>query len=113
MSTLAPPTPSPEIVHVVCKAPLVQPKPLPYRSPAFLDSFDLPHPDADLSRPPYTSAAATRSKRKRSAEEVISPQEDVAEFTHSGKRRTTEAAWHGRLPTATLNGFASQRRYSS
>ncbi|KAI0035742.1 hypothetical protein K488DRAFT_82778 [Vararia minispora EC-137] len=84
MSTLAPPTPGLEFVHVVCNAPLLAPKPLPYRPPAFLDGFDLPDPDADLSRVPYSSSATARCKRKRSFESSVAT--DDAQPTPSGKR---------------------------
>ena len=110
MSTLAPPTPP--VAHVVCNVPLRAPKPLPYRPPAFLNSFELPDPDADLSRPPYTCAAG--SKRKRSDEALQNEPTDMDDRSrgYSGKRRATERAVRGRLPTATLNGVFSARRFS-
>lgn len=100
MSTLAPPTPAPGFLQVVCNAPLLAPKPLPYRPPAFLDSFELPDPDEDLSRPPYTRSS---SKRKRT--HTRDGQEDLAPSLVS-KRRATETVFRG------LNGLASQRRFS-
>ncbi|TCD68921.1 hypothetical protein EIP91_009472 [Steccherinum ochraceum] len=63
------PSPSPEIVHAVCNAPLVAPVPLPYHSPTFLQ-FDLPDDDEDLSHPPYVSRP---HKRKRSDTEIEDP----------------------------------------
>ncbi|KIP09094.1 hypothetical protein PHLGIDRAFT_126548 [Phlebiopsis gigantea 11061_1 CR5-6] len=51
-----PAAPPPPAVHVVCTAPLVAPKPLPYHSPTFLH-FDLPDDDEDLSHPPYAQAS--------------------------------------------------------
>ncbi|KAH9966419.1 hypothetical protein BC827DRAFT_1175671 [Russula dissimulans] len=95
MSTAAPLTPAPEFLHVVCDAPLLAPKPLPYRPPAFLDSFELPDPDEDLSHPPYTRSS---SKRKRARQET---QDDPA-----SKRRVTATVFRG------LNGLRSQRRLS-
>jgi hypothetical protein len=99
MSTTAPLTPTPEFLHVVCNAPLLAPKPLPYRPPAFLDSFELPDPDEDLSHPPYTR---TSSKRKRARD----PQDDLAASSFVTKRRATETVFRG------LNGLRSQRRFS-
>ena len=99
MSTTAPLTPAPEFLHVVCNAPLLAPKPLPYRPPAFLDNFELPDPDEDLSHPPYTR---TSSKRKR-ARDV---QDDPAASSFVSKRRATETVFRG------LNGLRSQRRFS-
>lgn len=82
-STDAPPTPSPEFVHVVCNAPLVAPKPVLYRPPAVLQfQLELPDPDEDLSHPPYTR------KRKRSRDEP----EDEKPGRTSTKRRATESA---------------------
>ncbi|KAN0128465.1 hypothetical protein V8E53_013672 [Lactarius tabidus] len=100
MSTLAPPTPAPGFLQVVCNAPLLAPKPLPYRPPAFLDSFELPDPDEDLSRPPYTRSS---SKRKRT--HTRDGQDDLA-LSLVSKRRATETVFRG------LNGLDSQRRFS-
>lgn len=100
MSTLAPPTPTPGFLQVVCNAPLLAPKPLPYRPPAFLDSFELPDPDEDLSRPPYTRSS---SKRKRT--HTRDGQDDLTPSLVS-KRRATETVFRG------LNGLGSQRRFS-
>ncbi|KZV75779.1 hypothetical protein PENSPDRAFT_748200 [Peniophora sp. CONT] len=110
MSTLAPPTPP--VAHVICNVPLRAPKPLLYRPPAFLNSFELPDPDADLSRPPYTSAAG--SKRKRSDEALQNEPTDIDDRSsgYNSKRRATEHAVRGRLPTASLNGVFSARRFS-
>lgn len=55
-------SPPPPAVHVVCTAPLVAPKPLPYHSPTFLH-FDLPDDDEDLSHPPYVSRPHKRKRR--------------------------------------------------
>ena len=99
MSTAAPPTPAPEFLHVVCNAPLLAPKPLPYRPPAFLDSFELPDPDEDLSHPPYTRSS---SKRKRARD----GQDDLVATSSTSKRRATETVFRG------LNGLRSQRRFS-
>jgi len=96
MSTAAPLTPAPEFLHVVCDAPLLAPKPLPYRPPAFLDSFELPDPDEDLSHPPYTRSS---SKRKRERESQDDP---------ASKRRVTATSTVFR----GLNGLRSQRRLS-
>ncbi|KAH9997494.1 hypothetical protein BJV77DRAFT_1065119 [Russula vinacea] len=85
MSTAAPPTPAPEFLHVVCNAPLLAPKPLPYRPPAFLDNFELPDPDEDLSHPPYTRSS---SKRKRTQD----GQDDLAATSFS-KRRASGTPW--------------------
>ena len=60
-SAASPQLSSPPAVHVICTAPLVAPKPLPYHSPTFLQ-FDLPDDDEDLSHPPYCSRP---HKRKR------------------------------------------------
>ncbi|KAN0124076.1 hypothetical protein V8E52_002566 [Russula decolorans] len=99
MSTVAPPTPAPEFLHVVCNAPLLAPKPLPYRPPAFIDNFELPDPDEDLSHPPYTRSS---SKRKRAQD----GQDDLATTSCVSKRRATETVLRG------LNGIRSQRRFS-
>lgn len=99
MSTAAPLTPAPEFLHVVCNAPLLAPKPLPYRPPAFIDNFELPDPDEDLSHPPYTRSS---SKRKRAQD----GQDDLATTSSVSKRRVTETVLRG------LNGIASHRRYS-
>ncbi len=99
MSTAAPPTPAPEFLHVVCNAPLLAPKPLPYRPPAFLDNFELPDPDEDLSHPPYTRSS---SKRKR----LQDAQDDLVATSSLSKRRATETVLRG------LNGIRSQRRFS-
>src|SRR6266702_1200638 len=98
MATAAPPTPAPEFLQVVCNAPLLAPKPLPYRPPAFLDSFELPDPDEDLSRPPYTRSS---SKRKRTR-----TRDGQHESSLVSKRRATESVFRG------LNGLGSQRRFS-
>lgn len=97
MSTAAPLTPAPEFLHVVCNAPLLAPKPLPYRPPAFLDSFELPDPDEDLSHPPYTRSSSKR-KRARDGQDGLAPS--------SSKRRATETVFRG------LNGPRSHRRFS-
>ncbi|KAF8479189.1 hypothetical protein DFH94DRAFT_45418 [Russula ochroleuca] len=99
MSTAAPPTPAPEFLHVVCNAPLLAPKPLPYRPPAFLDNFELPDPDEDLSHPPYTRSS---SKRKRTQD----GQDDLAPTSSLSKRRASGTVLRG------LNGIRSQRRFS-
>jgi hypothetical protein len=99
MSTAAPLTPAPEFLHVVCNAPLLAPKPLPYRPPAFLDSFELPDPDEDLSHPPYTRSS---SKRKRTRD----GHDDLVGSSSTSKRRATESVFRG------LNGLRSQRRFS-
>jgi hypothetical protein len=100
MSTAAPLTPAPEFLHVVCNAPLLAPKPLPYRPPAFLDSFELPDPDEDLSHPPYTRSSSKR-KRARDAQDDL-----VATSSSTAKRRATDSVFRG------LNGPRSQRRFS-
>lgn len=56
------PPPQPQSLHVICNAPLIAPKPLPYHSPTFLKFELLPELDEDLSHPPYTQRP---SKRKR------------------------------------------------
>lgn len=56
------PPPRPQSLHVICNAPLIAPKPLPYHSPTFLKFELLPDLDEDLSHPPYTQRP---SKRKR------------------------------------------------
>ncbi|THH20361.1 hypothetical protein EW146_g985 [Bondarzewia mesenterica] len=100
----APPTPSPEFVHVVCNAPLVAPKPVVYRPSAVLQfQFELPDPDEDLSHPPYT---ATRSKRKRTREEHDDGQPSGRTYT---KRRATETALRDLNPPS----LASVRRFST
>ncbi|KAI0282202.1 hypothetical protein BGY98DRAFT_956266 [Russula aff. rugulosa BPL654] len=99
MSTAAPPTPAPEFLHVVCNAPLLAPKPLPYRPPAFIDNFELPDPDEDLSHPPYTRSS---SKRKRAQDGL----DDLATASSVSKRRATETVLRG------LNGIRSHRRFS-
>jgi hypothetical protein len=99
MSTAAPPTPAPGFLHVVCNAPLLAPKPLPYRPPAFLDNFELPDPDEDLSHPPYTRSS---SKRRRTQD----GQDDLAVTSSVSKRRATETVLRG------LNGIRSHRRFS-
>jgi len=96
MSTAAPVTHAPEFLHVVCNAPLLAPKPLPYRPPAFLDNFELPDPDEDLSHPPYTRSS---SKRKRTQDGQVDP-------PATSKRRATETVLRG------LNGVRSHRRFS-
>ncbi|KAH9180318.1 hypothetical protein EDB89DRAFT_2062053 [Lactarius sanguifluus] len=99
MSTAAPPTPAPEFLQVVCNAPLLAPKPLPYRPPAFLDSFELPDPDEDLSRPPL---------------HAIEFQEEA--YTYTGRDRTTLLWFQSAAPQSTvfrgLNGLGSHRRFS-
>ena len=88
MSSITTPSPAPEYVHVICNAPLVAPKPLPYHSPTFLQ-FDLPDDDEDLSHPPYVSRPHKR-KREEEAEE-----EEAHKFVIM-KRRATDAEGHGR-----------------
>ncbi|KAL1758323.1 hypothetical protein FB107DRAFT_272149 [Schizophyllum commune] len=63
------PRPSPPQL-VICNAPLVAPRPLPYHSPTFLQFDLLPDVDEDLSHPPYTKRA---SKRKRDDADAESP----------------------------------------
>jgi hypothetical protein len=109
LSTLAPQTPSPQVAHVVCNIPLHAPRPLPYRPPTFLNSFELPDPDADLSRPPYTGAAG--SKRKRCDEAQDEPT-DIAIRTNGKRRATEQAVNRARLATASLNGVLAPRRFS-
>jgi hypothetical protein len=100
MSTAAPLTPAPEFLQVVCNAPLLAPKPLPYRPPAFLDSFELPDPDEDLSHPPYTRSSSKR-KRARDGQDGL-----VDSPSTSSKRRATDSVFRG------LNGPRSHRRFS-
>ena len=64
--------PLPATVHVVCTAPLVAPKPLPYHSPTFLQ-FDLPDDDEDLSHPPYVSRPHKRKRRADDADDSDAP----------------------------------------
>lgn len=71
-------------MHVVCTAPLVAPKPLPYHSPTFLQ-FDLPDDDEDLSHPPYVSRP---HKRKRAPSPSSSADsDDNADDDDAGPRR--------------------------
>ena len=112
-STIPSPTPAlePVPVHVVCNAPLLAPKPLPYRPPAFLEQFDLPDPDEDLSRPPYTF----RAKRKRLTEEdehIDTACSDLLPYL-APKRRATEVASRALPAPASLYSIACQRRISS
>lgn len=91
----ATPSPAPEYVHVICNAPLVAPKPLPYHSPTFL-KFDLPDDDEDLSHPPYVSRP---HKRKRGGED-----EEEHKFTIM-KRRATVGDSGRRHPEAVYPHF--------
>ncbi|KAJ8093166.1 hypothetical protein PM082_020651 [Marasmius tenuissimus] len=59
---LPPPRPPQQPLHVICNAPIIAPKPLPYHSPTFLKFELLPDIEEDLSHPPYTQRP---SKRKR------------------------------------------------
>ncbi|CDO70773.1 hypothetical protein BN946_scf184798.g88 [Trametes cinnabarina] len=79
-------SPSPEVAEVVCNAPLVAPKPLPYHSPTFL-LYDLPDEDEDLSHPPYTHRP---HKRKRALEEEDADEHAEHAATHPlpAKRRS-------------------------
>ncbi|KAF9016103.1 hypothetical protein BDZ89DRAFT_1166432 [Hymenopellis radicata] len=60
----------PAVTYVVCTAPLVAPKPLPFHSPTFLQFTHLPDLDQDLSHPPYTyrepASKAIRTTIKKS-----------------------------------------------
>ncbi|KAH8829513.1 hypothetical protein DL96DRAFT_1708643 [Flagelloscypha sp. PMI_526] len=49
-------------VHVVCTAPLVAPRPLPYHSPTFIQ-FDLPDMDEDLSISPFPRNSGKKRQR--------------------------------------------------
>ncbi|KAI5900236.1 uncharacterized protein SCHCODRAFT_02710127 [Schizophyllum commune H4-8] len=70
-SDLSAPSPRPSPPQlVICNAPLVAPRPLPYHSPTFLQFDLLPDVDEDLSHPPYTKRA---SKRKREDADAESP----------------------------------------
>ena len=70
-SDLSAPSPRPSPPQlVICNAPLVAPRPLPYHSPTFLQFDLLPDVDEDLSHPPYTKRA---SKRKRDDADAESP----------------------------------------
>ncbi|EIM90222.1 uncharacterized protein STEHIDRAFT_129072 [Stereum hirsutum FP-91666 SS1] len=106
-STLAPPTPEPTPVLAVCNAPLIQPKPLPYRPPAFLSQFELPDPDEDLSYPPYTTS---RGKRKRSRDDSDERNEDPGRVY--GKRRATEAAIRPLPPPSSYTSHLNSHRRS-
>lgn len=106
-STLAPPTPEPTPVLAVCNAPLIQPKPLPYRPPAFLSQFELPDPDEDLSYPPYTTS---RGKRKRSRDDSDEHNEDPGRVY--GKRRATEAAIRPLPPPSSYTSHLNSHRRS-
>ncbi|KAL0947381.1 hypothetical protein HGRIS_013497 [Hohenbuehelia grisea] len=86
------PSPQPQsIPHVVCNAPLVAPKPLPYHSPTFLQ-FDLPDIDEDLSYPPYTLRSTTAAKRKHRELESAHDSSEQLTDTRPSKRRTTSVA---------------------
>ncbi|KAF9072927.1 hypothetical protein BDP27DRAFT_371479 [Rhodocollybia butyracea] len=76
------PPPRPQSLHVICNAPLIAPKPLPYHSPTFLKFELLPDLDEDLSHPPYTQRP---SKRKREVSD------ESADFVLR-KRRVTGTA---------------------
>ena len=78
------PSPAPAYVHVVCNAPLVAPKPLPYHSPTFLQ-FDMPDDDEDLSHPTYVFRPHKR-KRSDDGEE----EDDGARRFVIMKRRATD-----------------------
>lgn len=84
---------SPPAVHVVCNAPLVAPKPLPYHSPTFLQ-FDLPDDDEDLSHPPYVSRP---HKRKRPQHDEDGDEDAAARDAIAMKRRASDdrrGRWH-------------------
>ena len=85
---------SPPPVHVVCTAPLVAPKPLPYHSPTFLQ-FDLPDDDEDLSHPPYCSRPHKRKRQDTDLDDGAD--EAAARRTVVVKRRATDdrrIRWH-------------------
>ncbi|KAI0341843.1 hypothetical protein BDW22DRAFT_1346116 [Trametopsis cervina] len=103
-------TPKPSVVHVICNAPLLAPKPLPYHSPTFLH-FDLPDDDEDLSHPPYVSRPHKRKRASDDDEEgadgdaAEAEAEDVEEQRRvTTKRRTTE---HHRSPRPRLQANTS------
>ncbi|KAF8894455.1 hypothetical protein BD779DRAFT_1668970 [Infundibulicybe gibba] len=96
-STDPPATPSPRShpVHIVCRAPLVAPIPLPYHSPTFLQ-FELPDLDQDLSHPPYTKRTP---KRKR---------EDDLDQPPAAKRRVSS-----QRPLPSLPEYAHIRHHTT
>ncbi|KAI0705847.1 hypothetical protein BC835DRAFT_347454 [Cytidiella melzeri] len=91
------PSPDPQFVHVVCNAPLLAPKPLPYHSPTFLQ-FDLPDDDEDLSHPPYVS----RPHKRKRAEDEDEAADSATEEPAAMKRRVLQAC-SARWPTSTAH----------
>ncbi|KAL1683605.1 hypothetical protein EV122DRAFT_273257 [Schizophyllum commune] len=72
-SDLSAPSPRPSPPQlVICNAPLVAPRPLPYHSPTFLQ-FDLPDDDEDLSHPPYTKRASKRKREDAESADLCPP----------------------------------------
>ncbi|KAG7086595.1 hypothetical protein E1B28_002540 [Marasmius oreades] len=92
-TSITPPLPPPrrpqQALHVICNAPIIAPKPLPYHSPTFLKFELLPDIEEDLSHPPYIQRP---SKRKR--ENGDSSDEFVTR-----KRRTKDIAGPPRPPS--------------
>lgn len=100
---------SPPAVHVICTAPLIAPKPLPYHSPTFLQ-FDLPDDDEDLSHPPYVSRP---HKRKRQDDD---DDDDDADEPAVMKRRATDdrrGRWHGHSGAVPLHSVTLQSSLQS
>ncbi|GJE90869.1 hypothetical protein PsYK624_070130 [Phanerochaete sordida] len=96
LSAASPHMSSPPAVHVVCTAPLVAPKPLPYHSPTFLQ-FDLPDDDEDLSHPPYCSRPHKRKRQDTDLDEDASD-EHAARRVVIARRRASDdrrVPWHG------------------
>lgn len=94
LSAASPALSSPPPVHVVCTAPLVAPKPLPYHSPTFLQ-FDLPDDDEDLSHPPYCSRPHKRKRQETDLDDDASEDADARRVVI--KRRAADdrrAHWH-------------------
>ncbi|KAF7322560.1 hypothetical protein HMN09_00034500 [Mycena chlorophos] len=104
-------SPPPRPTHVVCNAPLLMPRPLPYHSPTFLTFESLPEIEDDLSYPPYTTRSRTAAKRKRAAEDDhTARQQQKRRLNASAVAAPPQHVAYRRRPTRTTTRANMPRR---
>ncbi|KAL0580199.1 hypothetical protein V5O48_001792 [Marasmius crinis-equi] len=110
---LPPPRPPQQALHVICNAPIIAPKPLPYHSPTFLKFELLPDIEEDLSHPPYTQRPSKRKRencddadefvvRKRRSIDVVRPPRPPSVHQHHSMATRRRQPHKSRGETAQL-----------
>ncbi|KAF9262127.1 hypothetical protein L218DRAFT_447077 [Marasmius fiardii PR-910] len=128
-ASITPPLPPPrrpqQALHVICNAPIIAPKPLPYHSPTFLKFELLPDIEEDLSHPPYTQRPSKRKRensdnsddfvvRKRRSIDVVRPPRPPSVHQHHHGRanhRQRKFASHGTTANPQSTSHSHSNRF--